>query len=67
LPRTPDGRVPVIYRADLKDPATFLIAQNFPVRDKDVIYISNAGSADLFKFLNVLTSSVFTISVFKQL
>ena len=67
LPRTPDGRVPVIYRADLKDPATFLIAQNFPVRDKDVIYISNAGSADLFKFLNVLTSSVFTISVFKNL
>jgi polysaccharide export outer membrane protein len=67
LPRTPEGRVPVVYRADLKDPATFLVAQNFPVRDKDVIYVSNAGSSDLFKFLNVLTSSVYTIAVFKNL
>jgi polysaccharide export outer membrane protein len=67
LPRTPEGRVPVVYRADLEDPATFLVAQNFPVRDKDVIYISNSGSADLFKFLNVLTSSIYTIAVFKNL
>jgi polysaccharide biosynthesis/export protein len=67
LPRTPEGLVPVVYQADLNDPATFLVAQNFPVRDKDVIYVSNAGSADLFKFLNVLTSSIYTIAVFKNL
>jgi polysaccharide export outer membrane protein len=67
LPRTPEGRVPVVYQADLKDPATFLVAQDFPVRDKDVIYVANAGAADLFKFLNVLTSSVYTIAVFKNL
>jgi len=67
LPRTPEGRVPVVYQADLKDPATFLVAQDFPIRDKDVIYVANAGAADLFKFLNVLTSSVYTIAVFKNL
>jgi polysaccharide export outer membrane protein len=67
LPHTPEGQVPVVYRADLKDPATFLVAQDFPMRDKDVMYISNAGAADLFKFLNVLTSSVYTIAVFKNL
>ncbi len=67
LPRTPQGRVPVVYQADLKDPATFLVAQDFPVHDKDVIYVANAGAADLFKFLNVLTSSVYTIAVFKNL
>ena len=62
LPRTPEGRVPVVYRADLKNPATFLIAQNFPVRNKDVLYVANAPSAELQKFLNILTSSIFTVS-----
>ena len=67
LPRTPEGRVPVVYQVDLKDPAIFLVAQDFPVRDKDVIYVSNAAGADLTKFLNVLTSSIYTIAVFKNL
>ena len=61
LPMTADGKVPVIYRADLKDPATFLIAQNFPMHDKDVVYVANATAADLQKFLNILTSSLYTI------
>ena len=51
-----DGRVPVIYRADLKDPATFFAAQNFPVKDKDLLYVSNAPAAELQKFLNLVVS-----------
>ena len=62
LPQTPDGKVPVIYRADLKNPVTFLIAQNFPVKNKDVLYVSNAPSAELHKFLSILTSSIFSVS-----
>lgn len=62
LPHTLDGKVPVVYRIDLKDPRTFLIAQNFPVRDKDVIYVANAPAADLQKFLNILTSSIFSVT-----
>ncbi|GAA0574261.1 polysaccharide biosynthesis/export family protein [Caenispirillum bisanense] len=62
LPKTPEGKVPVIYRADLKNPATFLIAQNFPIRNKDVLYVSNAPAAELQKFLNILTSSIFSVS-----
>ena len=62
LPRTPEGKVPVVYRADLKNPATFLVAQNFPVRNKDVLYIANAPAAELQEFLNILTSSIFTVS-----
>lgn len=57
---TPDGKVPVIYRVDLKDPRSFFVAQGFPMRNKDVIYISNAPAAELQKFLNILTSVVFT-------
>jgi polysaccharide export outer membrane protein len=60
--QTPDGRVPVIYRLDMKDAAAFFMAQNFPVRDKDVLYVSNAPAAELQKFLNILTSSIFSVS-----
>ena len=56
----PDGTVPVIYRVDLKDPRSFFVAQGFPMRNKDVMYIANAPAAELQKFLNILTSVVFT-------
>jgi polysaccharide export outer membrane protein len=58
---TPDGKVPVVYQLDLKDPASFFIAQSFPMDNKDVIYISNAPSADLQKFLNIIVSVVYPI------
>ncbi len=56
---TPDGRVPVIYNLDLKDPTSFFVAQSFPVNNKDVVYVSNAPAAELQKFLNVITSVVY--------
>lgn len=59
-PLTPDGKVPVIYRVDLSDPRSFFVAQGFPIRNKDVMYVSNAPAAELQKFLNILTSVVFT-------
>jgi len=62
LPLTPEGKVPVVYRMDLKDPRSFLVAQNFPVRNKDVLYVANAPAAELQKFLNILTSSLFVVN-----
>lgn len=59
---TPEGKVPVIYRVDLKNPATFFVAQSFPIRDKDVLYVSNAPAAEMQKFLNIVTSTIFTIT-----
>ena len=59
-PLTPDGKVPVIYRVDLKDPRSFFVAQGFPIRNKDILYVSNAPAAELQKFMNILTSVVFT-------
>jgi polysaccharide export outer membrane protein len=59
---TPEGKAPVVYRVDLRDPRSFLVAQNFPMRNKDVIYIANAPAAELQKFLNILTSSIFSVT-----
>jgi polysaccharide biosynthesis/export protein len=60
-PTTADGKVPVVYRVDLTDPAAFLVAQSFPVRNRDVVYVANAPSAELQKFLNILTASIFSV------
>jgi polysaccharide export outer membrane protein len=58
---TPEGKVPVIYRVNLKDPATFFVAQSFPVQNKDVLYVSNAPAAELQKFLNIVGSVVYPV------
>lgn len=54
----PDGRIPVIYRIDLKDPSTLFLAQSFPIQDKDVLYVSNAPLADFQKFLGAVFSTI---------
>ena len=59
-PRTPDGRVPVIYRVDLRNPATLFAAQNFPMRNKDILYVSTAPLSDLQRFVSILSSMAFT-------
>lgn len=56
---TQDGKVPVVYRLDLSDPAVFFHAQNFRMQDKDVLYVANASAAELQKFLNVLLSAFY--------
>lgn len=58
---TPDGKIPVIYRINMKDPATFFLAQAFPIRNKDVLYVSNAPLADMQKFVNIVSSLVFPV------
>ena len=61
VPATPDGRVPVIYRVDLRDPRSFFVAQSFPMENKDVLYIANAPGSELQKFLNLLLSTIYPI------
>ncbi|MDB5562327.1 MAG: pssN [Hyphomicrobiales bacterium] len=46
--------IPTVYRANFTDPASFFFARQFPMRNGDVIYISNAGGVELTKFLNLL-------------
>lgn len=47
-----DRYVPIIYQFNLRDPSGFFLATKFPMKDKDVIYASNARSVETSKFLN---------------
>lgn len=59
---TPDGKLPVIYRINMKDPSSFFIAQSFPIHDKDVLYVSNAPLADIQKFVSVIFSTFLPVA-----
>lgn len=59
---TLEGMVPVIYRIDLKNPGTFFVAQNFPIHNKDLLYVSNSPAAELQKFLNLVFSVIYPIT-----
>jgi polysaccharide export outer membrane protein len=48
------GEPPLIYRLNLMEPESYIIAQNFPMRDKDLIYIANAASGPVSKFVAIL-------------
>lgn len=53
---SPDERIiPVVYRANFRDPAMMFAAQMFRMRDKDVLFVANAGAVELSKILKVVT------------
>ncbi|MCJ7997842.1 polysaccharide export protein [Rhizobium cremeum] len=54
--------IPVVFRADLRDPAALFAVQKFPMQDKDVLYISNSDSVEIIKFLNLVNSISSTAS-----
>lgn len=59
-PATEDGRVPVVYRLDLSDARGFFVAQDFMIRDQDVIYVATAPGAEIREFLATVTSLAFS-------
>jgi polysaccharide export outer membrane protein len=54
--KSSDGTVPVVYQIDLRDPASFFVTQNFPVQNRDVIYVANSPAAEFEKFLRLVVS-----------
>lgn len=48
------GRAPVIYRLNLMKPEGYFLAQRFEVHDKDLIYIANAASNPVSKFVGII-------------
>ncbi|WP_425306349.1 polysaccharide biosynthesis/export family protein [Burkholderia perseverans] len=58
---TADGKVPVVYRVNFRDPNAFFVAQNFMMDNKDILYVSNAPVAELQKFLNVVFSVAYPV------
>jgi polysaccharide export outer membrane protein len=55
-----DGRfgnpVPIVYRVDMGDPNAFFYAKSFPLRDKDLIYVSNSPATEFEKFMAVVNT-----------
>ncbi|MBV8777007.1 MAG: polysaccharide export protein [Alphaproteobacteria bacterium] len=65
----PDGRIGVVYRLDLRDANAYFAAAQFPVRDKDTLYVANATATELQKFLalvNGLTGPAVTGAIVKN-
>jgi polysaccharide export outer membrane protein len=56
------NEVPVIFRANLRDPGAFFAVQKFGMRDKDIIYVSNSDSVELIKFLELINAISSTYS-----
>jgi polysaccharide export outer membrane protein len=51
---TPDGRSPVLYHVNLQDADGYFLAGRFPLQNNDIIYVANAASNQLQKFLTLL-------------
>lgn len=56
-----DGKLPIVYRLDMSDPTAFFVAQTFEIRNRDVLYVSNANAVELQKFLNILISVIYPL------
>jgi polysaccharide export outer membrane protein len=61
------GLVPVIYQADMKQPATYFAAQQFRMRDGDIIYVSNSPVYALQRFVNLLGSSILPVATVRTI
>ena len=51
-------QVPVIYRVNMRDPNGFFMARRFPIRNKDILFVSTAPAAEMQKVINVLIGFV---------
>jgi polysaccharide export outer membrane protein len=59
----PDMKViPTVYRANFRDPSSFFVAQAFMMRHKDIIYVANADSVEVVKFLDYVRAISSTAS-----
>ncbi len=59
MPRSRDmlpsrGGVPTIYHLNMRDPAALFLARRFPVRNKDIVFVSNAPLSDVQKILTLV-------------
>ncbi|MGI4952457.1 MAG: polysaccharide biosynthesis/export family protein [Janthinobacterium lividum] len=46
--------IPVVYRVNMRDPQSYFAIQQFAMNDKDVIYIANAPTVQIYKFLQLI-------------
>ncbi|WP_240539985.1 polysaccharide biosynthesis/export family protein [Salinarimonas soli] len=54
--------VPVIYRVNMREPDGLFLATKFPMRDQDILFVSNSAASELAKFLAFLQLGANTVS-----
>ncbi|GHV25181.1 capsular polysaccharide biosynthesis protein [Spirochaetia bacterium] len=56
--RRPDAgsqsQVPTIYRVNMRDPNGFFLTRRFPIRNKDILYVSNAPVMEVQKVIAII-------------
>jgi polysaccharide export outer membrane protein len=52
--------IPVIYEVNFRDPTGYFLAKQFDMRNKDIIYVSNAASVEATKVLTFLRLAMAT-------
>jgi polysaccharide export outer membrane protein len=62
----PQG-IPVIYKVNMRDPQIYFAIQQFAMQDKDMIYVANAPTVQLYKFLSLLYTLVTPAVTAKEL
>jgi polysaccharide biosynthesis/export protein len=58
----PGPIVPIVYDINFRDPSEYFLATSFEMRNKDVLYISNAASVEITKALNFFNTVVGTVN-----
>jgi polysaccharide export outer membrane protein len=53
--RAPAGVSPIVYRLDLREAKSYLLAKRFPVQDKDIIFVANAETVPVTEALQALS------------
>lgn len=56
------AQTPVVYQINMREPTGLFMAQSFPLRDKDLIYVANTESVQAGKVIRLLRefSAIFT-------
>jgi len=55
-PANDTGLIPVVYRLDLSNAQSYLLAQRFAMKDKDAIYVADAKLTGLHKVFDLLST-----------
>lgn len=51
-----ETRMPIVYQLDMINPASYFLAEHFPMKNKDVLYIANAKTNKVNKAFNLINT-----------
>ena len=55
------GRLtPIVYRLNLADPNSLFLEHNFPMANRDLVYVSNSPSTEVQKVFQIIAGGIGT-------